>query len=185
MGVFSHSSTVTTLGLLTRMSCLNSRSALASVAGVATTSGKTHLVGDLLAGLAVARAPHLTRVSRLRISRWAGSEPQAAWPLVEVVVVHWQSHKSPAGRSLRPRGTAFCNVGQNFIRYLEVRSLRPHGIPVAGAKFGDLRAEPLPRSTFVPSRCENHSANCRLAPRMMHYLARYLVALLAADFPAR
>jgi len=42
-GVFSQSITVVTLGLLTRMSCLNSRSALASGAADATTSAATIL----------------------------------------------------------------------------------------------------------------------------------------------
>ena len=67
------------------------------------------------------------------------------------------------GQKFASSGYCVLQVGQNFIRYLEVKSLRPHGIPVAGAKSGDLRAQPHPRSTFVPSRCEKHLICCRFA----------------------
>ena len=58
------------------------------------------------------------------------------------------------GQKLASSGYCVRQVGQSFIRYLEVRSLRPHGNPDAGAKSGDLRAEPPLKSTFVPTRCE-------------------------------
>jgi len=77
----------------------------------------------------------------------------------EDAAVPRESHTSPAGRVCVLGGTAFCKLGR-IHPVPEVRSLGPHGIPVAGAKFGDLRTQPHPRSTFLPSRRTNHSANC-------------------------